>query len=94
MRLPLAFPRPTIEDDEAKGEKSPHEGWSGIAEPRVVQPLRILIVEDSVTAAQSLAAMLQLWKHQVVVCHDGFTGQEKLARISPTSCWPISACRR
>jgi two-component system CheB/CheR fusion protein len=84
VRLPLAFPRPITEADEAKRElDADRDARADEPQARTARPLRILIVEDSVTAAQSLAAMLQLWGHQVVVCHDGFTGQEQARSYLP-----------
>jgi two-component system CheB/CheR fusion protein len=35
--------------------------------------LRVLLVDDSVDAAESLAMLLRLWGHEVVVAHDGPT---------------------
>lgn len=82
VRLPLAFPRDATHDEEDGVTKVPVDGRP-VAAMLISRPLRILIVEDSVTAAQSLAAMLRLWKHQVVVCHDGFTGQEQARTYQP-----------
>jgi PAS domain S-box-containing protein len=35
------------------------------------RPLRVLVVEDNIDAAESLATLLRLWDHDVSVVHDG-----------------------
>jgi signal transduction histidine kinase len=35
------------------------------------RPLRVLVVEDNIDAAESLATLLRLWHHDVSVVHDG-----------------------
>ena len=35
------------------------------------RPLRVLVVEDNIDAAESLATLLRLWNHDVSVVHDG-----------------------
>ena len=37
----------------------------------LARPLRILVVEDNVDAAESLATLLRVWGHDVQVVHDG-----------------------
>ncbi len=37
------------------------------------RPLKVLVVEDNVDAAESLASLLRLWNHDVSVVHDGRT---------------------
>ncbi|HEY9422002.1 MAG TPA: ATP-binding protein [Thermoanaerobaculia bacterium] len=49
------------------------------AEPAVAyatRSLKILVVEDNVDAAESLASLLRLWNHDVSVVHDGRTALE------------------
>ena len=49
------------------------------AEPAVTsaaRSLKILVVEDNVDAAESLASLLRLWNHDVSVVHDGRTALE------------------
>ena len=46
------------------------------ASPPPVRPLRVLVVEDNVDAAESLANLLRLWNHVVNVVHDGRTALE------------------
>ncbi len=61
--------------------------WPG-AEPEV-EPLaagrgvRVLVVEDNVDAAESLAALLRLWHHDVQVVHDGLEAIEAARRQQP-----------
>src|SRR5262249_19171361 len=35
------------------------------------KPLRVLVVDDNIDAADSLAMLLRLWGHQVQTAHDG-----------------------
>ncbi|HEX6901597.1 MAG TPA: ATP-binding protein [Thermoanaerobaculia bacterium] len=48
------------------------------AEPAVsaARPLKVLVVEDNVDAAESLASLLRLWSHDVSVVHDGRSALE------------------
>ncbi len=61
--------------------------WPG-AEPEA-EPLaagrgvRVLVVEDNVDAAESLAALLRLWHHDVHVVHDGLEAIEAARRQQP-----------
>jgi signal transduction histidine kinase len=41
------------------------------AEATAPRPLRVLVVEDNIDAAESLATLLRLWHHDVNVVHDG-----------------------
>lgn len=50
---------------------------------RPMNRLRILIVEDLSAAAQSLAAVLRLWSHEVEVANDGFSGLERARAMLP-----------
>jgi two-component system, chemotaxis family, CheB/CheR fusion protein len=42
--------------------------------PRAAGPLRILVIEDNVDAAETLDTLLQLWGHEVRVAHAGAEG--------------------
>src|SRR5262249_37441000 len=59
VRLPLA---------QAEAESQPAGRPSQAAGPN---PKRILVVDDNVDAAESLALLLQLWGHEVHVAHNG-----------------------
>ncbi|HVS00985.1 MAG TPA: ATP-binding protein [Thermoanaerobaculia bacterium] len=45
--------------------------------------VRVLVVEDNVDAAESLAALLRLWHHDVHVVHDGLEAIEAARRQQP-----------
>ena len=56
------------------------------AEPVAAQaarPLRVLVVEDNIDAAESLATLLRLWNHDVSVVHDGRTALEAAREQQP-----------
>jgi PAS domain S-box-containing protein len=61
MRLPAL---PPLQTGEFHLPAPPVEA----AAPR---PLRVLVVEDNIDAAESLATLLRLWDHDVSVVHDG-----------------------
>jgi PAS domain S-box-containing protein len=53
----------------------PSERPGAPLEPHPTAPargVRVLVVEDNVDAAESLAALLRLWNHDVQVVHDGY----------------------
>ncbi len=53
--------------------------WRPCPSRLALQPtrgLRVLVVEDNVDAAESLAALLRLWGHDVRVVHDGLAALE------------------
>ena len=45
--------------------------------------LRVVVVDDNVDAAESLADLLRLHDHDVRVAHDGLTGLETVRRYRP-----------
>ena len=54
---------------------------------------RVLVVDDNVDAAESLAMLLRLGGHEVRLAHDGPAALEAARRSGPRwSCW-TSACR-
>ncbi|HEX9942031.1 MAG TPA: ATP-binding protein [Thermoanaerobaculia bacterium] len=53
------------------------------AVPTAVRPLRVLVVEDNLDAAESLATLLRLWNHDVAVVHDGRTALEAAREQQP-----------
>jgi PAS domain S-box-containing protein len=66
VRFPLAV-------EEMVGVTSPtREGGAAVREDEV-RPLRILVVDDNVDAAESLSRMLRMQQHEVLVAHDGLT---------------------
>lgn len=46
-------------------------------------PLRVLIIEDNLDAAEGLATLLELWRHQVQVVHDGVAALNVLETSEP-----------
>jgi PAS domain S-box-containing protein len=52
--------------------------------PGPVVPLKVLVVEDNVGSATTLAAMLRkFWKHDVAVAYDGISALEKAEEFAP-----------
>ncbi len=47
------------------------------------RPLKVLVVEDNIDAAESLATLLRLWSHDVSVVHDGRTALEAAREQQP-----------
>ena len=43
----------------------------------------MLVVDDNPEAARTLAALLQLWGHQVFVAHEGRAALEQVRRLHP-----------
>ena len=54
---------------------------------------RVLVVDDSITTAESMAALLKLKGHELRVANDGPTAVEIAATFAPKLCSLISACR-
>lgn len=48
-------------------------------------PARVLVCEDQKDTAESLAALLRLQGHDVLVCFDGKTAIEQVRRYRPTA---------
>ncbi len=46
-------------------------------------PLRILVVDDNVDCALTLAALLSLYGHEVCTAHDGLNALEEMSRFRP-----------
>lgn len=44
---------------------------------------RVLVIDDNVPSAQSMAKVLRLWNHDVEVCYDGFSALEKARTFKP-----------
>lgn len=73
LRLPLAGTGGT---DPAHTRNAPHA-------KRGVQPLRVLVVDDNVDAAESLALLLRSDGHHVEVAHDGTAALATAPRFRP-----------
>jgi PAS domain S-box-containing protein len=72
VRLPLA-----------PGSPTPEPPTTTVAAPSEVRPLRILIVDDNVDGANSLALLLRLEGHEVKVVHDGQAALEAAGEFRP-----------
>jgi signal transduction histidine kinase/ActR/RegA family two-component response regulator len=70
VSLPLAPDSASSEDE------------TGPSRP-VVEPLRILVIEDNRDAAETLRVLLELHNHQVVVAHSGPAGLESARQFRP-----------
>ncbi len=72
VRLPVQIkaPRPT-------------GGQPNGAAPPVAEPRRILVVDDNVDAAKSLARLLRRWGHTVEMSHDGLSALEAAESYRP-----------
>jgi len=64
----------------------PAEKSAPMPEPEVAfssRGLRVLVVEDNVDAAESLAALLRLWGHEVRMVHDGLAALDAAREQHP-----------
>ncbi len=71
VRLPLATVNETGRDDAAP------------AAPRELQPQRVLVVDDNLDAAESLAMLLQIDGHETALAHDGQRALELAQSFNP-----------
>jgi two-component system CheB/CheR fusion protein len=51
--------------------------------PEREEPVRILLVEDNLDAAEALSELLRMWGHEVTVAHDGLSALETAKRSRP-----------
>jgi signal transduction histidine kinase len=73
MRLPLATePQHSVETEEAPEDEPPSENAR-----------RVLVVDDNVDAAQSLARLLRMRAHEVLLAHDGPEALAAAAEFQP-----------
>jgi CheY-like chemotaxis protein len=65
--------------------REPAEATAPAAEPAVTaaRGLRVLVVEDNVDAAESLASLLRLWNHEVLVVNDGKSAIDAARSLRP-----------
>jgi signal transduction histidine kinase/CheY-like chemotaxis protein len=73
VRLPVRVPQ-TAEITAPVEEASPRSP---------ARPVRVLVVEDNVDAAESLATLLRVWGHDVQVVHDGLEALEAASESRP-----------
>ena len=62
-----------------------------VSEPNPSAPLRVLVVDDLVDAADSLSLLLTLWGHEVRVEYDGRRALDSAQTFVPT--WSSLTCR-
>jgi PleD family two-component response regulator len=80
VRLPLA-----IDQRLGRSRESPaHVGEQGEhALSTVSERKRILVVDDNIDAAESLARVLRIQEHEVFVAHDGLAALAAANRLEP-----------
>ncbi len=77
VRLPVRVPQtaeiapPAASEDDAAAPRPP------------ARPVRVLVVEDNVDAAESLATLLRVWGHDVQVVHDGLAALDAASESRP-----------
>jgi CheY-like chemotaxis protein/two-component sensor histidine kinase len=75
VRLPLI--------DENLNTKHPSQNRKGSVEGASAKPLRIVVADDNVDAAESMATMLRLAGHTVAVANDGCKALELVSEQHP-----------
>ena len=70
VQFPLAPEKPVLRG-EAPGRMAP------------MAPLRVLVIEDNVDAADTLRELLLMWGHEVELAHDGAAGVERARAFRP-----------
>ncbi len=73
VRLPARLP-PTAATTAPTDETDPRP---------LARPVRILVVEDNLDAAESLATLLRVWGHDVQVVHDGLQALDAARELRP-----------
>jgi CheY-like chemotaxis protein len=74
VRLPVRIPQALPETNGRPLE-------AGAFSP--ARPVRVLVVEDNIDAAESLATLLRIWGHEVHVVHDGLQALEAAREQRP-----------
>ena len=80
VRLPLAAAAGPAAEPRAEREGPARLPAAASAAPTA---RRVLVVDDNVEGAESLAELLQVWGHEVAVAHDGPSGLALAARQRP-----------
>jgi signal transduction histidine kinase/DNA-binding response OmpR family regulator len=78
VRLPLTT---AAENENARAEPARAARTEKMEASRVAR--RILVVDDNVDAAESLAVLLGIWGHEVQVAHDGVAALELAPKFDP-----------
>jgi signal transduction histidine kinase/CheY-like chemotaxis protein len=77
IRLPIRLPN-------GASVSAPEPSFSRETNPFTpARPVRVLVVEDNVDAAESLATLLRLWGHDVRVVHDGLEALDAAQAYQP-----------
>ena len=76
----------------ALAERSPKAERATAGANGQAAALRVLLVDDNVDAATSLAMLLRLWGHDVRAVHDAAAGPGRRGRSGRTWCCWTSAC--
>jgi len=76
---------PILTESKAKDERAPRESGvkPALARAANVRTRRVLVVDDNVSSAQSLAMILKLDGHDVQVAHDGTVALDAVRRFRP-----------
>lgn len=56
---------------------------AAIAHQDNVQPRRVLVVDDNIDAANSIAEMVRIWGHEVALAYDGYSALEIARTFAP-----------
>ncbi len=67
----------------ARDNVMPQDASAGGEGPSPGKSLRVLIVDDNVHAAESLALVVKLWNHDALVAHDGFGAIDAVDSYKP-----------
>jgi signal transduction histidine kinase len=79
VRLPILDPSHVHTDARLSGSETTIQ----LKEPSQAPSLRVLVVDDNVSSAQSLAMVLKLDGHDVQVAHDGQAALESVRHLRP-----------
>lgn len=76
---------PIMSESKVTGAGAPSDLSStpAAARPATVRPRRVLVVDDNVSSAQSLALILKLDGHDVQIAHDGAVALDAAQRFRP-----------
>ena len=81
VRLPVSPPASTA--PERHGDAGDRIVVGPVLSPAAVPPRRVLVVDDNVDSAESLALLLRLKGHEVEIAHDGPAALEKAGSFHP-----------